>query len=192
MDRGAWWATVQGFAESGMREWLSAHTQQMLSPWQSTWHTRYPCCLSFLRELVPKELSVEQEAGHMQPKGGAFTLELESTCFAWILWWAMIPLHPHFKQLMKRAFLAISWMLPNITEHWWWQVGCCEIQFALIRPEAGKHSVGLRGVCPPPHASIRQEETRSGSELAEASAFQWFLKGAHSELQNQWLMTNPE
>ena len=32
MDRGAWWATVQGFAESGMREWLSAHTQQMLSP----------------------------------------------------------------------------------------------------------------------------------------------------------------
>lgn len=53
----------------------------------------------------------------------------------------VIPFCSHIKQLMKRYFLAISWMMPNIMEHLWFQVSCCEIQFTLICPEAGKHRV---------------------------------------------------
>lgn len=92
-----------------------------------------------------KSSSGGQEVMCVQPKAYALILEAGKQLILSdgrsISWLAIIPLCSHIKQLMKRYFLAISWMLPNIMEHLWLQVGCCEIQFTLICPEARKHGV---------------------------------------------------
>lgn len=88
--------------------------------------------------------------------------------------------------MMKRYVLAVSWMLPNMMEHLWLQVGCCEIQLTLISPEAGKYGVRSAWCLLYSISLSGRTKLGQGTELIKTpSTFQLILKGTHSKLQNQ-------